>query len=150
MKILYRDLKKMNVFLKDDFQVKIGDLDVAKILLKNSFAKTLIETPYYLLPEIYEEKSYNDKSDVWALGCILYELYTYKHPFDTKSQGELILKIMRNIQENINQYFSNELRNLIFLLLEKDSQKHPSCIEILKYDFVIDKVKKLDYMSHFP
>ena len=148
MKILHRDLKTMNIFLKDDFQVKIGDLGVAKILLKNSFAKTLIGTPYYLSPEICEEKPYNDKSDVWALGCILYELCTYKHPFDAKSQGALILKIMRNIPEDINQYYSNELRNLIFLLLEKDSQKRPSCIEILKYDFVIDKVKKLGYMSY--
>ena len=148
MKILHRDLKTMNIFLKDEFQVKIGDLGVAKILLKNSFAKTLIGTPYYLSPEICEEKPYNDKSDVWALGCILYELCTYKHPFDAKSQGALILKIMRNIPENINQYYSNELRNLIFLLLEKDSQKRPSCIEILKYDFVIDKVKKLGYMSY--
>ena len=148
MKILHRDLKTMNIFLKDEFQVKIGDLGVAKILLKNSFAKTLIGTPYYLSPEICEEKPYNDKSDVWALGCILYELCTYKHPFDAKSQGALILKIMRNMPENINQYYSNELRNLIFLLLEKDSQKRPSCIEILKYDFVIDKVKKLGYMSY--
>ena len=148
MKILHRDLKTMNIFLKDEFQVKIGDLGVAKILLKNSFAKTLIGTPYYLSPEICEEKPYNDKSDVWALGCILYELCTYKHPFDAKSQGALILKIMRNIPEDINQYYSNELRNLIFLLLEKDSQKRPSCIEILKYDFVIDKVKKLGYMSY--
>ena len=55
---------------------------------------------------------------------------------------------MRNIPEDINQYYSNELRNLIFLLLEKDSQKRPSCIEILKYDFVIDKVKKLGCMSY--
>ena len=148
MKILHRDLKTMNIFLKDEFQVKIGDLGVAKILLKNSFAKTLIGTPYYLSPEICEEKPYNDKSDVWALGCILYELCTYKHPFDAKSQGALILKIMRNIPEDINQYYSNELRNLIFLLLEKDSQKRPSCREILKYDFVIDKVKKLGYMSY--
>ena len=148
MKILHRDLKTMNIFLKDEFQVKIGDLGVAKILLKNSFAKTLIGTPYYLSPEICEEKPYNDKSDVWALGCILYELCTYKHPFDAKSQGALILKIMRNIPEDINQYYSNELRNLIFLLLEKDSQKRPSCIEILKYDYVIDKVKKLGYMSY--
>ena len=138
LKILHRDLKSLNIFLKNDEDIRVGDLGVAKILNQTFFAKTFIGTPYYLSPEICEDKPYNDKSDVWALGCILYELCTYKHPFDAKSQGALILKIMRNIPEDINQYYSNELRNLIFLLLEKDSQKRPSCIEILKYDFVID------------
>ena len=148
MKILHRDLKTMNIFLKSGFQVKIGDLGVAKVLLKNSFAKTLIGTPYYLSPEICQEKPYNNKSDVWALGCILYELCTFKHPFEAKSQGALILKIMSNTPDNINKYYSKELNNLIFLLLEKDSEKRPNCVEILKYDFVLDKVKSLGYLNY--
>ena len=148
MKILHRDLKTMNIFLKNGFQVKIGDLGVAKILLKNSFAKTLIGTPYYLSPEICQEKPYNDKSDVWALGCILYELCTFKHPFDAKSQGALILKIMNNTPESINNNYSNELKNLISLLLEKDYEKRPSCREILNLDFVIDKLKNIGLINY--
>ena len=143
MKILHRDLKTMNIFLKSGFQVKIGDLGVAKILLKNSFAKTLIGTPYYLSPEICQEKPYNNKSDVWALGCILYELCTFKHPFEAKNQGALILKIMNNKPQNIDNYFSKDLSDLIFLLLEKDSEKRPSCRDILNYDFLINKMKNL-------
>ena len=152
MKILHRDLKTMNIFLKNGFQVKIGDLGVAKILLKNSFAKTLIGTPYYLSPEICQEKPYNDKSDVWALGCILYELCTFKHPFDAKSQGALILKIMNNTPENINNTYSKDLCNLIHLLLEKESEKRPSCKDILNLDFIINKIKKLglfNYIKNF-
>ena len=152
MKILHRDLKTMNIFLKNGFQVKIGDLGVAKILLKNSFAKTLIGTPYYLSPEICQEKPYNDKSDVWALGCILYELCTFKHPFDAKSQGALILKIMNNTPENINNTYSKDLCNLIHLLLEKESEKRPSCKDILNLDFIVSKIKKLglfNYIKNF-
>ena len=59
----------------------------------------MVGTPYYLSPEICEDKPYNDKSDVWALGCILYELCTFKHPFDAKSQGALILKIMNRMKK---------------------------------------------------
>ena len=148
MKILHRDLKTMNIFLKSGFQVKIGDLGVAKILLKNSFAKTLIGTPYYLSPEMCQEKPYNDKSDVWALGCILYELCTFKHPFEAKSQGALILKIMSNQPENINKYYSRELSDLIYLLLEKDIEKRPSCRDILKQDFMMNKAKSLGFNNY--
>ena len=148
MKILHRDLKTMNIFLKSGFQVKIGDLGVAKILLKNSFAKTLIGTPYYLSPEICKEIPYNNKSDVWALGCILYELCTFKHPFDAKNQGALILKIMSNKPQNIDNYYSKELNDLIFLLLEKDSQKRPNCREILKNDLVIKKIKNFGFNNY--
>jgi NIMA (never in mitosis gene a)-related kinase len=120
MKILHRDLKTLNIFLKKNMEIKIGDLGVAKILLKNSFAKTVIGTPYYLSPEICQEKPYNDKSDVWALGCILYELCTFNHPFDARSQGALILKILNNKPEPIDNYYSRDLNNLINLLLDKN------------------------------
>ncbi len=69
-KILHRDLKTLNIFLTKDNQVKIGDLGVAKSLVNTNYASTFIGTPYYLSPEICDEKPYNEKSDVWALGCI--------------------------------------------------------------------------------
>ena len=150
MKILHRDLKTLNIFLKHGLEVKIGDLGVAKVLSKNSFAQTVIGTPYYLSPEICQEKPYNDKSDVWALGCILYELCTFKHPFEAKHQGGLIYKILNNKPEPINSYYSKELGNLIFLLLDKNSKSRPSCIEILNNNMVINKIKEfglIDYVK---
>ena len=143
LKILHRDLKTLNIFLKQSLDIKIGDLGVAKVLAKNNFARTVIGTPYYLSPEICEEKPYNDKSDVWALGCILYELCTFKHPFEARSQGALILKILNNKPEPISSTFSKELNNIIYLLLDKNYDKRPSCIEILKNNMVIDKIKSL-------
>jgi len=150
MKILHRDLKTLNIFLKHGLEVKIGDLGVAKVLLKNSFAQTVIGTPYYLSPEICQEKPYNDKSDVWALGCILYELCTFKHPFEASHQGGLIMKILNNKPEPINSYYSKELSNLVFMLLDKNSKSRPSCVEILNNNMVINKVKEFglyDYVK---
>ena len=148
MKILHRDLKTLNIFLKHGLEVKIGDLGVAKVLLKNSFAQTVIGTPYYLSPEICQEKPYNDKSDVWALGCILYELCTFKHPFEANHQVGLISKILNKKPEPINSSYSKELNNLIFMLLDKNSKSRPSCVEILNNNMVINKVKEFGLFDY--
>jgi NIMA (never in mitosis gene a)-related kinase len=82
-KILHRDIKSMNIFLAKDNQVKIGDLGVARQLTQtNAMAETVVGTPYYLSPELCEEKPYNHKSDIWSLGCVLYELCTFRYPFE--------------------------------------------------------------------
>ncbi len=51
-----------------------------------NFAKTIVGTPYYLSPELCEDKPYNEKSDVWALGVVLYECCVQRHPFDADNQ----------------------------------------------------------------
>ena len=153
-KILHRDLKSLNIFLKEGNDVRVGDLGVAKVLNQTFFAKTFIGTPYYLSPEICEDKPYNDKSDVWALGCILYELCTYKHPFTAKSQGGLILKILNENPEPINNYYSKELKEVLNKIFDKDYKNRPSCLDILRMNFVIEKAKSLgvfeDIKKSFP
>ena len=154
LKILHRDLKSLNIFLKKDEDIRVGDLGVAKILNQTFFAKTFIGTPYYLSPEICEDKPYNDKSDVWALGCILYELCTYQHPFTAKSQGGLILKILNDHPKPIHSYYSKELSILLNMIFNKDYNKRPSCLDILKMKFVLDMAKTLgifeDIKNSFP
>lgn len=105
----------MNIFLSKDQSVRIGDLGVAKVLSdQNNFARTMVGTPYYLSPEMCEEKPYNEKSDIWALGCVLYELCTFRHPFEANNQGALILKIIRGRYEPINnKLYSPGLIDLI-------------------------------------
>ena len=148
LKILHRDLKTLNIFLTKDLDVKIGDLGVAKILSHSGcFAKTLIGTPYYLSPELCEEKPYNDKSDIWALGCILYELCTFKHPFNAKSQGGLILKILESEPKPIGNNYSDDLQNLINNIFEKKMEKRPSCQDILKNRKIIEKAKNLELFN---
>ena len=77
-KIFYRDLKTANIFLTKEGMVKIGDFGISKILSKSQVgAVTVLGTPYYISPEMCEGKLYDEKSDIWALGCIGYELVSY-------------------------------------------------------------------------
>ena len=104
----------MNVFLTKDDSVRIGDLGVAKVLSNTSaFAQTMVGTPFYLSPELCEEKPYNVKSDVWALGCVLYELCTFRPPFNAANQGALILKIIKGNYAKVSGTYSNELRAVV-------------------------------------
>ena len=147
-KILHRDIKSQNIFLTKNLDIKIGDLGVSKKLIQTNFAKTFIGTPYYLSPEICMEKPYNDKSDVWAIGCILYELCTFNYPFNAKSQGALLLKILNSQPEKIdNNYYSKDLQNMINLLLNKNYELRPSCGDILKMKIILEKAKKYNLIN---
>ncbi len=130
-KILHRDMKSMNIFLTKEDKVKIGDLGVAKVLMQTQFAKTFVGTPYYLSPEICEERPYNEKSDVWALGCILYEMCTYKHPFNASNQAALILKILKGKYDPISKEYSSNLGNMVEWILQKNHFKRPNVLAIL-------------------
>ena len=80
MKILHRDLKSANVFLYKDGNAKLGDLNVSKVA-KKGLLYTQTGTPYYASPEVWKDQPYDSKSDIWSLGCVLYEMTTLKPPF---------------------------------------------------------------------
>jgi NIMA (never in mitosis gene a)-related kinase len=76
--------------------LKIGDFGISKVLSNTGeLAKTAIGTPYYLSPEICREKRYNNKSDIWSLGCILYEMAALKHAFEASDMRQLVVRILR-------------------------------------------------------
>lgn len=142
-RILHRDIKSQNIFLTKGNNVKLGDFGIAKIL-KNTvdLAKTCIGTPYYLSPEICENKPYNNKSDIWALGCILYEMAALKHAFVAGNMKNLIVKIIRGSYPQLPSRYSNDLRNLIQQLLRRNPQERPSINTILKKSFISKKIAK--------
>ena len=104
VKIIHRDLKSLNVFLTKNNDIRIGDFGIAKLLDKALYAKTFIGTYYYLSPEICKDIPYNYRSDVWALGCILYELCTYEYPFNGKTGPSIILNIINGTPKEIGNY----------------------------------------------
>jgi NIMA (never in mitosis gene a)-related kinase len=143
-KILHRDIKTMNVFLDKNEQVRIGDLGVAKVLQDNSnFAHTMVGTPFYLSPEMCEEKPYNEKSDVWALGCVLYEMCTFRHPFEAKTQAALILRIIRGKYDSIPSIYSKDLVEMIDSCLRRDHNMRPTVSAILQKQALIKRAEQL-------
>jgi len=130
-KIIHRDIKTLNIFLTKNFDAKIGDLGVAKILENTNHAMTFIGTPYYVSPEMCRNKPYNEKSDIWALGCILYELLTFNHPFTATNQAALFIKILNNKYNPFPSGVPEDLKNMVDFILEKDYELRPSMADII-------------------
>ena len=130
-KIIHRDIKTLNIFLTKNFDAKIGDLGVAKILENTNHAMTFIGTPYYVSPEMCRNKPYNEKSDIWALGCILYELLTFNHPFTATNQAALFIKILNNKYNPFPPGVPEDLKNMVDFILEKDYELRPSMADII-------------------
>jgi NIMA (never in mitosis gene a)-related kinase len=143
-KILHRDLKTQNIFLTSKGEIKIGDFGIARVLQHTyDCANTAIGTPYYLSPEICQEKPYNQKSDIWSLGCILYELTTLNHAFDARDMKGLVQKILKGTYPPIPEVYSTDLKKLISELLIKDPNKRPSIRKILEMPFLKARVNEL-------
>lgn len=122
--------------------MKLGDFGVSRVL-KNTheFASTQIGTPYYMSPEIMNNKKYNSKTDIWSLGCILYELICLKLPFEGKSMKQLCQNILHGspIITPSTQY-SLLLRELVKELLLKNSQFRPGINTILSRPVIKDRI----------
>ena len=131
-KILHRDIKPSNIFLDKDNNIKLGDFGLSRELsVESKFAYSHVGTPYYMSPEQIDETKYNEKSDIWSLGCFLYELTTFKPPFQAKNQIMLAMRIKSGKFEKINKRYSEELWRVISLMLNVNYEKRPSTDELL-------------------
>uniref|UniRef100_A0A674MY48 Protein kinase domain-containing protein n=1 Tax=Takifugu rubripes TaxID=31033 RepID=A0A674MY48_TAKRU len=131
-RVLHRDLKSKNIFLTVNGTIKLGDFGSACILSSpRAYAHTYVGTPYYVAPEIWENKPYNNKSDVWSLGCVLYELCTLRHPFQAPSWKSLILKICRGAYPPLPGHLPYELQFLLKQMFKINPKDRPSVRTIL-------------------
>ena len=145
LKILHRDLKSANVFLLSDGSAKLGDLNVSKVA-RRGIGYTQTGTPYYASPEVWKDKPYDNKSDIWSLGCVLYEMIALKPPFRAQSMEGLYQKVIKGQFNKIPDKYSNDLFSIVKLLIQVNPEKRPNCEDILKNNII---QKRIEYFKSF-
>ncbi|XP_051957959.1 serine/threonine-protein kinase Nek4-like isoform X2 [Xyrauchen texanus] len=139
--ILHRDLKTQNIFLTKTNIIKVGDLGIARVLEnQNDMASTLIGTPYYMSPELFSNKPYNYKSDVWALGCCVYEMSTLKHAFNAKDMNSLVYRIVEGKLPQMPIKYNSQLGELIKWMLCKKPEDRPDVKHILRQPYIKQQI----------
>nr|XP_022343813.1 serine/threonine-protein kinase Nek11-like isoform X4 [Crassostrea virginica] len=147
-RVLHRDLKTRNIFLRQNM-IKIGDFGISRILMGTTdLASTFTGTPYYMSPEVLKHEGYNSKSDIWSIGCILYEMCTLNHAFDGKSLMAVMYKIVEGEVPKLPEKFSAELNNVLKLMLSKDPEKRPCATDLLKIPLIKNHIAKLSKEFH--
>ncbi|XP_034549503.1 serine/threonine-protein kinase Nek5-like isoform X2 [Notolabrus celidotus] len=143
-KVLHRDIKAQNIFLTNGgMKAKLGDFGIARMLNNTmELARTCVGTPYYLSPEICESRPYNNKTDIWSLGCVLYELCTLRHPFEGSSLRQLVSKICRGRYNPVPSHYSYDLRLLITQLFKVSPRDRPSVSSVLRRPFLEKNISK--------
>ena len=135
--ILHRDIKSQNIFLTRSLDhVKIGDFGISKILSSKSKALTVVGTPCYISPELCEGRPYNTKSDIWSLGCILYELCACKRAFEAPTLPALVMKIIRGVTPPLPAQYSPGVRQLLACLLSTEPALRPTIAECSAHHWI--------------
>ena len=124
--IFHRDLKSANIFLNKNGEAKLGDMNVSKVA-KKGLLYTQTGTPYYASPEVWRDQPYDSKSDIWSLGCVLYESVTLRPPFRADDMAGLYKKVLRGVYPKIPSHFSADLNGVIKQLLNVNPAARPSC-----------------------
>jgi len=145
MQILHRDLKSANVFLFKDGSAKLGDLNVSKVS-KRGVVYTQTGTPYYASPEVWKDQPYDSKSDIWSLGCVLYEMMSLRPPFRAQDMKGLYEKVTSGQIGRMPDHFSAEIQKMVYWLLNVNPEQRPTCDNIInsaifkkKQDFFNDE-----------
>lgn len=125
-KIFHRDIKSANILINKDHTVfKLADMNVSKIS-ENGMAKTQAGTPYYASPEVWQENPYTCKCDIWSLGCVLYEMATFRPPFNAVDLKGLKRAITKGDFKPLPNCYSKELNEFISLCLKVSPELRPS------------------------
>jgi NIMA (never in mitosis gene a)-related kinase 1/4/5 len=126
LKIFHRDMKSANVFLSKDGTCKLGDLNVSKVA-KKGLLYTQTGTPYYASPEVWKDQPYDQKSDIWSLGCVLYEIATLQPPFRANDMDGLYKKVLKGVYPKVPPQYTEDLPKLLKKLINVNAGQRPTC-----------------------
>lgn len=143
--VIHRDIKSQNIFIERNSRLRLADFGISKALEStHANAKTFIGTPYYLSPELCQGSPYGPPSDMWAVGCVAYELTTFKTPFHSaKNLADLCFKICNAHIEPIPKIYSTELKDIIFSMLHRCPKKRATAAEILEKEPMQEAIREM-------